>query len=551
MLMPQTNSLERLLDELDQQKRSFEPGSAARLSGTLAALGRRRFRDAGPLLRFHEALLYCRAYPQSPVLLREAEKLLASFHKRLAGVNPDAFEEPQVSGVAGTAFSAVFSYDVVRRLAAMEPGRLAIDWERYELTGRAAGVWRRLFPLVEEDTMVEAHVPYLEWLCAAAGGLDGALDCLLARLEQLPLAPKDKADLYASLELPVRWELGRTGASRTTMRGPAGKPFYHDAPLIRRTDVSLDHELAAEPLACERLSEEAGQAFLNMALAASAVRQRELHGFTHGDPRTVLRAQAARGVEVFLCGVPAGQRLPLRAYHAAMILKNGVPVGYFETLSLCDRMEAGFNIYYTFREGETAWIFARVLRLFHQLLGTTCFSIDPYQIGLDNEEAIESGAFWFYRKLGFRPVLPEVVRLLAPEECNMVKKPGYRTPAAILRRLAVGPLIFEMEGAPQGDWDRFAVRNIGLATQRLGQEEAIARVSRALGIKAGPHGEFVNLAMAFALIPDLERWPREDKAALVNIIRAKMGPDETAYVRLTRKHARLRRELVRLGRPAA
>jgi hypothetical protein len=108
-----------------------------------------------------------------------------------------------------------------------------------------------------------------------------------------------------------------------------------------------------------------------------------------------------------------------------------------------------------------------------------------------------------------------------------------------------------MEGAPQGDWDRFAVRNIGLATQRLGQEEAIARVSRALGIKAGPHGEFVNLAMAFALIPDLERWPREDKAALVNIIRAKMGPDETAYVRLTRKHARLRRELVRLGRPAA
>jgi hypothetical protein len=42
-----------------------------------------------------------------------------------------------------------------------------------------------------------------------------------------------------------------------------------------------------------------------------------------------------------------------------------------------------------------------------------------------------------------------------------------------------------------------------------------------------------------------------DKAALVNIIRAKMGPDESLYVRLTQKHARLRQELVRLGRPAA
>ena len=549
--MPHTQSLNRLLDELDRQKRTFEPGSAKRLSGTLAALGRRRFRDAGSLIRFHEALLYCRAYPQSAALLREAEKLLASFHGRAAGMNSDACEEPEVSGVSGTAFSAVFSYEVVRRLAGLEPGRLAIDWDRYELTDRVAGAWRRLFPLVEEDTMVEAHAPYVEWLRAAAGGLDNALACLLARLEKLPLAPKDKADLYASLELPVRWEMGRTGASRTTMRGPFSKPFYHDGPLKRRTDVSLEHELAAEPLACERLSEEAGQAFLNMALAASAARQRELHGFTFGDPRTVLRAQAGRGVEVFLCDVPAGQRLPLRAYHAAMMLKNGVPIGYFETLSLGDRMEVGFNLYYTFREGETAWIFARVLRLFHQVLGTTCFSIDPYQIGLDNEEAIESGAFWFYRKLGFRPVLPEVVRLLAPEECRMLKKSGYRTPAATLRRMAVGPLIFEMDGAPQGDWDRFVVRNIGLAAQRLGEEDAVAWVSQALGIKAGPHGEFVNLAMAFALIPDLENWPQADKAALVEIIRAKMGPDESLYVRLTQKHARLRAELVRLGRQPA
>ena len=91
MVMPQTNSLNRLLDELDHRKRSFEPGSAKRLSGTLAALGRRRFRDATSLILLHEALLYCRAYPQSPALLREAEKLLASFHQRVAGMNPDAF----------------------------------------------------------------------------------------------------------------------------------------------------------------------------------------------------------------------------------------------------------------------------------------------------------------------------------------------------------------------------------------------------------------------------------------------------------------------------
>jgi hypothetical protein len=43
-----------------------------------------------------------------------------------------------------------------------------------------------------------------------------------------------------------------------------------------------------------------------------------------------------------------------------------------------------------------------------QLLGVEVFSLDPYQIGHENEEGIESGAFWFYRKLGFRPVRPEL-----------------------------------------------------------------------------------------------------------------------------------------------
>ena len=75
----------------------------------------------------------------------------------------------------------------------------------------------------------------------------------------------------------------------------------------------------------------------------------------------------------------------------------------------------------------------------------------------------------FYHKLGFRPVLPEVVRLSAREEGRMLKKPGYRTPAATLRRLAGGPLIFEMEGAPRGDWDRFSVRNIDNVVARANQ----------------------------------------------------------------------------------
>src|SRR5207248_4467984 len=129
--------------------------------------------------------------------------------------------------------------------------------------------------------------------------------------------------------------------------------------------------LSRVPIPIRKLSPTEGERVMDLARETSAVRYRELHGFTYGDPQKVLRADLGRGTEAFVLGVPAEKRLPLRAYHAALILKNGVPVSYFEGLSLCERMESGFNLYYTFREGETAWLYARVLRVMRQLLGVT------------------------------------------------------------------------------------------------------------------------------------------------------------------------------------
>ena len=234
-----------------------------------------------------------------------------------------------------------------------------------------------------------------------------------------------------------------------------------------------------------------------MARAASTVRYRELYGFTHGDPQRVFKTHIGRGVDVFITGLPSNRRLPLRAYHAAMIFKNGVPVGYFEGLSLFERMEGGFNLYYGFRDGETAWLYARTLNVFHHLLGVTAFSLDPYQIGYENEEAIASGAFWFYRKLGFRPTNPKVMKLVVNEEKKLASRSNYRTSAKTLRKLAAGPMIFELDKTPDklrlGDWDRFQVRNIGLAVaRRMGskfggdaerfREEAVKKLNGVLGL---------------------------------------------------------------------
>jgi hypothetical protein len=163
-----------------------------------------------------------------------------------------------------------------------------------------------------------------------------------------------------------------------------------------------------------------------------------------------------------------------------MIYKNCVPIGYFEGLSLFERMESGFNLYYTFRDGETAWLYARILNVMYHFAGVTAFSLDPYQIGFENEEGIASGAFWFYRKLGFRPTNPEALQLALKEEEKLRTRKGYRTSAATLRKLARSPMIFELDEQRSGDWDNFQIRKIGFKAHRgLSEEEkqALEKVS--------------------------------------------------------------------------
>jgi hypothetical protein len=189
-------------------------------------------------------------------------------------------------------------------------------------------------------------------------------------------------------------------------------------------------------------------------------------------------------------------------------------------------MESGFNLYYTFRDGETAWLYARILNVLHHFAGVTTFSIDPYQIGFENEEGIASGAFWFYRKLGFRPTRPDVLKLVQKEEQKLATRSGYRTSARTLRKLAESPMAFELNEGLAGDWDRFQVRKIGFRAQR---------------------GKESGLAAVLALMPNLKRWGVEERKLLDRIVRAKAGAEESTYLRLMQKHNLLRQEIIRLG----
>lgn len=514
-----------MLDQLDKLKTGFDPQDAKRVQSLLERLARKPFRDPESLIRLHELLLFVRAYPHNAEVARLAEEQLREFAERVSelrerNVDLSSLEHPSVSGIAGTSVTDSFSFYIVRWLVECDPAELEIYWDWFENETRLAETWPRFMPLLEEDANVEANVPYREWL-AAARGRQSEISWLVEQFDQLERPDKEKAELYDSQEIYVQWT-PRFRSSRTGLRGPAHGMFYHREPFIQRRDVSLRDELNARPPAFRKLSLRDGERALDLALEASTVRYRELYGFTHGDPAHVYQTDLGRGVQLHIFGLPAAKRLPLRAYHATMIYKNGVPIGYFEGLSLFERMEGGFNLYYTFRDGETAWLYARILNVMRHFAGVTAFSIEPYQIGYENEEGIESGAFWFYRKLGFRPTEREALRLTEKEEQKIAGRKGYRTSARTLRKLAESPMIFELDEQRAGDWDQFQVRKIGLRMQGR-KFESLASVIRGAS------------------------WSGDEKQMLDRIVRAKSAAEEITYLKLMQRHERLRAEIIKLG----
>ena len=115
--------LNRQLDRLDAWKANFGAGDTAKLEQLLTAAATWRAGTPAEAVRFHETLLFLRAYPRSRRVARLADQLLFRFADRIGqlqagGADMEALEAGEVSGIAGTSLGAVFSYEFALSLAA-------------------------------------------------------------------------------------------------------------------------------------------------------------------------------------------------------------------------------------------------------------------------------------------------------------------------------------------------------------------------------------------------------------------------------------------------
>jgi len=518
-------------------------------------------RDAEELARFHDALLFLRAYPPSPRALALADAALARTAGHVArlsaaGEDLSPLDDPSVSGLAGVPVAMPFSHAAASWLARRDPSTLRVDWDAEDLPDRLAAFLPRLVPFLAEQARVDANVAFRDWVDAARGARPDA-PWLLERLAALPLPDSVRAELWEALSLQLAWT-PRAVDSRGLARVPSPAPFCSDAPLLSRRDVSVAAELAGPPPKPVRLSRREGAALLDAARAAMAVRYRELPAFSAGDPSAVFRFDVGRGVSIFVTGLAREARLPLRAAFGTLFARNGVPVGYGDLHAALGRADVSFNVFYAFRDGESAWLYARLLAVARAATHAAQLSVDPYQVGLGNDEAIASGAFWFYRKLGFRSAAPSLERLARREEARSSASPGRRTRPATLRRLAAAPLLLDVPGETPLLPDSFRLADLGLAAARrfaaskLSPEafraRAARRAARALGldpVAPALRAPLDALAPVLALLDGLASWPAADRLALAALLRAKAAPDELSCARLSSAHPRLAASIAR------
>jgi hypothetical protein len=182
-----------------------------------------------------------------------------------------------------------------------------------------------------------------------------------------------------------------------------------------------------------------------VARTALATRGREVHAISCPNFDEVYLADLDRGVSLILIGARADSRMSLETNYGYVILANGIPYGYGGVTPLFFQANTGANVFPAFRRSEAAAIYAQVLRAFRSLFGVTRFVANPYQIGEGNPEAIASGAFWFYYRLGFRPRDTEL-RRLAASEFRRIKRDRHRTDRKTLVRLGGGDLVLELPG---------------------------------------------------------------------------------------------------------
>lgn len=551
------------LEQLESLREEFGVRAAGEKLRLLASLEHQSLAHSSEVERLHEALCYARAWPDSPKLLTTVNRMLRNFVdrkdlQRFAGELAD-------TGIAGTDIRFRFYFATARWLARHWADCLHIDWEQFEAKDHLSSQLRFLALFSERGALEQFLYDAQEWIDRMRG--DGETDAvfLINRFSALRADESLRESVYDELDPALQLSPSATTPARTR-EYVRPKTIHYQKRSIDRKSIDL-REAANMRIRIDRVHHKQATHFVDLAKSAMVSRLRDLDAIAYANVDDVMRVHCKGGIQIVLLGMLPERRYLLECEYGYLMLRNGVVVGYGTGTGLFGSCQIAFNLFPTYRGVKTTELYACVLATFRRLFNADTFSVDAYQIGADNEEAIDSGAWWFYARMGFLPRDSDAMEL-AKAELRSGRKKGYRSTKRTLRRLAQYPLFLSLAKKRQDVLgpictDSASLGVIDYVSQRFGsqREAGVRRCSRELADKLGVDSVsswsadeqlmWHRLSPVIAAMSGVATWPKADRDALVDVIRAKGGVHEADYVNFFDAHKRLRRAVAELANKAA
>jgi hypothetical protein len=511
------------------------------------------------LKREHSEWCFARAFPKSRVERCQAEDALELVEQRTRLLSKSQRRSLEDSGQAGTLLRYSFSFEVAKWLARTSPGAVSIDWEALQNTERLDELLRLLLQPSEDEYFDSGAVTTQEWVTVASSGFQGTdFDWLMAQLGGKRLEPVWR-QLYDAADIPLVWDLSGSRYSKSLNVYPVAQISARQDGMRSRPQ-HVKREIQRPVKSVSSLSRADGARMIDVAMASLAARHRETYHFNFANPEEVYLADVGKGVSVAVFGLLPGHRFPLECTMGYLILANGAPVGYGGSSILFRQVNTGVNIFDEYRGSEASYLWVQVMRVYHSLVGCTRYIANPYQFGEGNREALQSGAFWFYYKLGYRPVLPDIRALAKSELEKKQQDPRYRSGTRTLRKLASCDMHLCLSGARQSEFfeEEWITTSSELATEVLGSaggrtrraaaDRVTSSLARDVGIRSLRTWSSDEKRSCSALAPIAAAakpgtWDREAKQKLRELLRAKGSERELDYARHLCAHDQFLRSL--------
>lgn len=416
---------------------NFENFTNQQLSALIDKLHHKKITKLKVMMEYHEMLLFCIAHPRSEELRSKFYGELERIAEKTMQVYSSSSHKNKVtlsgSGISGSSMTGSFSFELVEWLKQEFPHSVKIDGVDNSDILPPEILRYGLFP-IETDLSEKKDLPLNKWLTLSSGLENNRLEQILSLFDSMKMSQDLRDYLYDSLKVFIDLDHNEKRLSRTFGHIQGGTHFYQKEEFIKKPDFkTLVQDASLNKL---YLNPEEKQEYVDTARIALCTLFRETDPVTFADVEGTEVYSPGRGLTIALFSLRANRRLPLDAYVGYMAFKNGLPCAYGGGWIFRHKSKIGINIFPPYRGGESAWIYSQIIRLYHHRFNATVFEAEPYQIGKNNPEGIQSGAFWFYYRLGFRPVQNDLYELAKSEWKKISEDKKYRTGPNILRKLA-------------------------------------------------------------------------------------------------------------------